>query len=340
MRTISYIAKAALFAALLSSAASMVSAQSIPTTEERIVFDVSPEFPRGNQTVTIEAESYQLDINRAFITWYVNGVAAASGAGKKLFTVSSGDLGTKTVVAAVAQTAAGQAYQKEITIQPADVDLVWEAEGYAPPFYRGKPLHVAGGDLRVVAMPSFVQTSGRVLDPAGLVYTWKREGTIMAADSGFGKNVFMLKSSTLNTMPRVSVEVSSPGKELRASATERVQAGAPKVLLYEEDPLMGPLYERALPASISMGREELTVIAAPYFFSKETEGALPDLLFAWRINGKKSGVADRRLTVRSGAAPGRAGVAVQVSSQARALQSAARSFSVAFGKTAVNPFGL
>jgi hypothetical protein len=58
--------------------------------------------------------------------------------------------------------------------------------------------------------------------------------------------------------------------------------------MYENNPLQGSLFERALRGTFNLEREELQVTATPYFFSTNTRDS-NQLSYQWGENGKKIG---------------------------------------------------
>ena len=70
--------------------------------------------------------SYDIDLDRSAITWFVNGKAVKSGVGEKTLSTKTGANGAPLVVRAEI-VAGGKTIIKERTIIPADVDILWEA---------------------------------------------------------------------------------------------------------------------------------------------------------------------------------------------------------------------
>jgi hypothetical protein len=107
----------------------------------------------------------------------------------------------------------------------------------------------------------------------------------------------------------------------------------PVIRVYRYDPLLGPLYDTALPAAVTMNGAEESFRAVPYFF--------PDLpVISWDVNGVTSDT-DRDITVRAtGEGNGKARLGVSAKAP-NAYQSAASSFTVDFGSGGrFNFFGL
>src|SRR4051812_29947296 len=77
-----------------------------PTTQS-VQVTVSPENPVANSAVSFKVTSYLSDLDRASITWYVNGKRISSGTGLRNFTTTLGDVGSNTSVKVIVITAEG-----------------------------------------------------------------------------------------------------------------------------------------------------------------------------------------------------------------------------------------
>jgi hypothetical protein len=119
--------------ALFLTPGAFVSAQLIGSTDASLVNDhdidvaLTPEQPRPNQNVTIELSSYATEMNKATITWSVNGTTKLNGIGKTKLSITTGDVGQKTDVSIVIITQEGTRVDKRIVITPAQLDILWEA---------------------------------------------------------------------------------------------------------------------------------------------------------------------------------------------------------------------
>ncbi len=159
------------------------------------------------------------------------------------------------------------------------VELIWESHAYVPPLYRGKALYPIGGEVTVYALPP-----AGLGNPGALTYTWKREGVVDGAQSGVGKRSFTFSGSQFGESPLVSVQVSN-GTESEFGST-RVLQTEPFVRLYQNKPLEGIVFERALPRNIVTKEKNLDIEAYPYFFTADSRtDAL--LEYSWTANGAR-----------------------------------------------------
>ena len=279
----------------------------ITGAQSKISLKMEPGYPKPHENVHFVLESFSTDLNMATVQWFVDGKPVKSGKALLEFDVTVGGLGSKTEVrAAVASTNIGS-LPVTVTLQPAQVDLIWQSHSYTPAFYRGKAYLTQKSGALIVAMPSFITTSGVLLDPQDLIYTWTVDTVVKGDKSGRWKNTFRVDDvSIVRGDKMVQVLVKAPSTALAASQTIIVAMEMPILAFYEHDPLEGIKYNRALKGTYKLVNEEVTIEAVPYFFStpyKETA----ELSYGWNLNGKaietqetKHGAVTLRQTGESG----------------------------------------
>ncbi|MBI3020292.1 MAG: hypothetical protein HYY60_03145 [Parcubacteria group bacterium] len=298
--------------------------QTLPGFGGDITLTVTPEFPRANEEVTVSARGFSIDLNRAEISWTLNGKLEKRAVGGTTFSFRAGALGKTTTLVVGVKSPSQGSFQDAISIRPAEVDVLWEASTYTPPFYKGKALLSSSGDITLVAMPSLVAANGKTLDSAALVYAWEQDGKNLLSQSGFGKQSIVISGPPLFQESLVSVEVSSLDKSIRARKLIVLAPVEPKVLFYEKHPLRGILYARALENVFSLLKEEFILRAEPFFFSKN---ALKERWFdfSWLVND--AGVFTEReneLILRhEGKESGSSRVGLTVKDEKKLLQAAA-----------------
>ncbi len=94
-------------------------------------------------------------------------------------------------------------------------------------------------------------------------------------------------------------------------ASLTIPATDPEIGMYVKDPLRGVLYDQALPSSVSLAGQEVTLRAVPYYFANESisNGSVS---YVWALNGNTvtgPNSAQGELTLRQtqggqGSAPG------------------------------------
>ncbi|HVU06500.1 MAG TPA: hypothetical protein VHC46_01220 [Thermodesulfobacteriota bacterium] len=309
----------ALFLALFS--VSTAAAQSIPGIAEPVTFQISPEFPRPNTSVTVSAQSFSTDLDRATFTWYVEGKVFKKGVGITSISVPVATAAISVSVN-VATIDIGTVSNKA-TIRPGSVDLLWQSDGYAPPFYKGKALETYGSSFKVTAISNLVGSNGKRADPKTLVYSWKKNGMADGAQSGYGKDSYTgTQSSYVRGGDDISVEVSTVSHDAGATRTITITPAAPEVLFYENSPLYGIVYERALAGSMTLAGEEITLRAEPFNISA-SKMLLNDLSIDWTLNDTTvSDFKDRNeITLRTtGAAGGQSNIGILIQHKTKLLQ--------------------
>ena len=301
---------------------------------------ISPQNPGPNQLVTAKLNSNVTDLNRADITWSVNGQTVQNGKGMKVFTFTAGNLGTRTTLEVMMVSSEGYPWTQSITLSPAKVDLLVEALSYTPPFYRGKAYFPYQGQARVVAVPSFVDENGKQIPPERLVFKWKEGERNLVDSSGAGRNILIYKGSIPIRSKGVSVEVTSLDQQYVAEKTINVTPTEPKIVLYEDDPEYGVLYNRALSNPLSLNKEQLAIAAAPYYFNTSAIGNI-SLKYEWNLNGTPVGNGENSLVLHNpGGGGGTASLSLQLSNTVDYFQFASASLNINFGTAARSLFGL
>jgi hypothetical protein len=313
--------------------ASQVSAASLPGA---LMLITNPGTPRANETVTIEARSYSIDLNRADIVWFVNGTVKQSGTGSRFFEFTAPAIGeTATVEVAILGANGVPTSRLSTTIKPAEVELLSEALTYTPPFYRGRALPTESGDVRIVALPRFF-VGNTMIDPKRLIYTWSIGPDKQNNVSGYGKSTYIYSPVAFQVGRPVSVEVSSMDGSLKASATITIKDYAPRVVLYENNPLLGTLYNTALTQKTPLSTNEISVIAEPFFFNTADvqKGAVS---YKWYMNNTVLTEATGPThTFRAGTQNGESSVTLSVSNKNKFFEMASAQTLFQFGSQPIN----
>ncbi len=308
-------------------------AQLMTAIPDALEIEVSPSRPGPNTLVSVTVKNYSTDLDRATIAWFLNGKQMQKAIGLNRFEFRTGSLGTPSSIDIVIVTVSGRTIRKNIPIRPGEVDLVWETSGYTPPFYKGRSPYVNQGFVTVVAIPNLLGVNGKKLSAKNLVYKWSMDGVVQGSDSGYGKDSFSFLGTLLPKATEISVEVSSMADGTRASADLELDPERPSILVYQDDPIYGVLYNKALLDTFTLSNDEATFVAVPYYFSGKTP-AVTHLDYLWSMNGADiSGVAKKnRVTLRrSGQAEaGSVGVSVGIENSRNILQNAGYDFSISF----------
>lgn len=304
------------------------SAQSLGSTE---VLDValSPKYPKPGEVVLVSVKSYAVDLASGTVVVSVDGTEVERGTGFITTQVRIGAAGKATTISVVA-TVGGQTYRKQLTVRPADVALLIEPLTTVHPFYKGGALVGSEALLRVVALPDIRNSAGVRVASSNLIYTWRKGSQILQENSGLGRSTLTATAPARFRTANISVTVTTQDQSVVAYAETSVSPTDPLIRIYEHDPLLGPLFERAFSNVITMQGDEETFRMVPYFFSSSPSTS-------WLLNSVATG-ASRDITVRStGGGSGSALLSANAKG-AGLFQNAEASLSVRFGEA--NPLGI
>lgn len=322
-----------------------VSAQQydIPGASGAVSIVASPAQPEPNSTVRLTLQSPLYDLENSLISWRVNGEPLAEGEGIVSVAVNVGRAGEATEVTAALIHGDDNALAS-VTLTPASIDLLWEAEGYTPPFYRGRTLPGVGARVTFAAYPTFVQNGIRV-DPKDLIYTWRNGDTVLGSLSGRGRSTISIDAPTLFGSETVSVEARTRSGEVSARASARIESPDTQLRLYQNHPLFGPLFHAPFGPTAFTPETELTFIALPYFAPVKNADD-PALTYEWRVN-QQSVVADRntpsQITINAAGSTGIALIELEVGHRTNFFFGSDATWQVTFSSaprtpTGTNPF--
>ncbi len=315
----------------VSSFIANAQSQQSPLTEQ-FSFDVYPRDPGPNENVTILVRSFSFEIDQSYFTWTKDGKVIEKGTGKKQTSFQTGSIGGRTLIRVSIQTPDRGSFTREITFRPANVDLIWEARTYTPPFYKGKAIATSQSPVTIVAVPEFISTNGKKIAPESLIYTWKIGSRILGSKSGRGRHNITLPSASFFNSLNISVTVSSSNPLLTAKKSVRIKSKEPFALVYENHPTKGVLLNRAINDSFKLKNEEISLIAIPFFFTGSSRND-SNLTYLWEINEKQtdtSGESPSLITLRPVGGGGEAKINLSIKNINSILQQARTGFSLYF----------
>ena len=304
-----------------------------------INIDISPTAPKPNDTVTVVISSYATDLNGATITWKINGKKISSGKGLKDLSFVVGPTNTTTTLSLTILTTEGETIQKNYTIKPTSVDLIWQATGYTPPFYKGKTLFSHQDIIEFIALPHVFSSKGVEIPPQNLIYTWTRNGTVVGDFSGFGKYTYTVQSSIISRALDVQVQVTSPTTDSIGSAEVVVPPLEPEIVFYEKNPLYGIQFQRALTDEVTLNSsKEIEIVGEPYFFGTK-DPKDNSLSYKWNINNTSIGgdmTQQSRVFRQADGTSGTSFISLSIENTKQILQSASAGFNLVFKKNQSN----
>lgn len=251
---------------------------------EQVSIEQIPKIPKPGESVSIRIVSYMTDLNKAKITWTQDGKVILSQTGATTNQIQAPESGKKTTLVITVQKESGGIITKTITLSPADVDLIYEAQTYVHPFFKGKKLFTSESVLNFIAVPNFIGSNGTKISNSNLVYVWKINGTVDQTSSGYGRNTFITKGSLIERPTTITVDVSAINSNLTASQSVQVKSTSPEVVIYENNPILGVVYDKAISGSFLLDRPQVDFEAIPYFFSENIKDG-GNLKYKWMING-------------------------------------------------------
>jgi hypothetical protein len=311
------------------------SALGIGATEDGMfTVSVSPQYPEPQSQVTLSALSSSIDLSNAILT--------VSAAGKEIYkgsvrpvAVSVGRTGSVTNIK-ITITSAGASYNKTVSVQPQDVSLIPEPVASTHVLYQGKPLIPIEGNVRMVAVANMQSVNGKIIDPMALSYSWTIDDVRIANASGIGKETIIVTSPLEYRSRSVYVVVTSQDGSLVGGASFSFTAQKPSVRIYENDPLLGILFDKEISNSYEINNAESTLFATPFSFST-TSG---EPILKWFLNGVAAQTG-ASITLRpTGSGQGSASLSLVASSDDS--EKVTKNLSLLFGATAggIGLFGL
>lgn len=257
----------------------------IPEIKEQLDINISPESPKPGETVTISLETYSLDLDSTDVQWILNNKQQLRGVGEKKFVFQVGN-GTESKIIVNIYPKNQPKISKTFVFNPTNIDLLWQAETYTPPFYKGKALFSAESTVNMVTIPNFIDGKNRTPD-SSVVYKWIVNGEVQGDYSGKGKNYFKYTSDILSQDTTIEVEaypVNNSSK--KGSGSVDLTEKNSFVLFYEDNPTNGIMFNYSLRNQIDLKkRKEAKISVFPYNFSVNNKNT--DLNYTWYINSEK-----------------------------------------------------
>jgi len=312
-------------ALLLLSFATPVNAQLSAPVDDPLIIRLTPERPSAYTRVTAELQSFSTDLSRSDIVWSIDGDERATGKGRRFFDLVTKGFGVPLTLTVTVTSEDGRVFEKSVNLEPAGVELLWQADSYTPPFYKGKALFPYEGRGSIVAIALFKDPEGRYLPPSELVYTWKKDGDAIPNASGAGRNRLEVESRIPIRPAVYSAVVESIDRRLAAERDVVLSPIAPQIHIYENHPLLGIRFNAAKTEEALIDTE-LTLSGIPYFFTVAKRRS-NDIDYDWQINYKsvEQQYGSDLTLQRQDDAGGTARVSLRATVPARSLQTVERS---------------
>lgn len=240
---------------------------------------MSPQYPQPGDAVALTATDYSGNPDAMTYLWSIDGSTVLRGVGAKTLTTTAGPAGSATKVSVTVAANGIAMASGTATIRPGDVDLVWEGDTSVPPFYTGRPLPNGQSPVSVLAIPH-IGAPGSEVPGDSLVYRWQVNGTPVSGASGYGKSFAILAPPVFAEPFTVSVRIETVDGTEGAYGTVTIAPRAPAAMVYEDAPLLGVRFEKAVTESFLMKQDEASFAAFPLFAS-----APASLSYQWTLDG-------------------------------------------------------
>ncbi|MDO8520789.1 MAG: hypothetical protein Q7S52_01610 [bacterium] len=300
-----------------------------------VTFSTNPPNPSPNQPVTVSIQSFAINLNSAKITWYVDKEVVKDGIAEKSIQTNTKAFGQTVTIDVVIVDQTGVRTDKKFLLRPIEIDILWEADTYTSPFYKGKALPSYKSNVKAMAMARMRSLSD---DPSSFYYTWTIN-RIQGLGEGLGKTSAVIPMKYAGSAVPVSVRVSDLSKEGGGggqswSGMQNILAVSPTLLFYEQAPLLGTLLERALSGGISTKGTSFRIRAVPYFFSLD-DMASGNLVYTWKKDGQSTAPALNPTSIqlgKTGTGAETSIISLSIQNRKRILQSANAQVTVNFSQ--------
>jgi len=299
-----------------------------------VTFSTNPQNPPPNQTVTVSIQSYAINLNSARITWYVDKEVVKDGIAEKSIRTNTKEFGQTTVIDVVLVDATGVRTDKKFLLRPIEIDLLWEADTYTPPFYKGKALPTYKSNVKATAMARIRSLSD---NPTSFYYTWTIN-RIQGLGEGLGKTSAIIPMKYAGSPVPTEVRVREVSEQKDGGGTwsvvQNILATNPLLAFYEQAPLLGTIFERALSGSAGTKGTGFRIRAVPYFFSND-DMANGNLVYTWKKDGASVAPALDPTSIqlgKTGTAAQSSAVSLSVQNRKRILQQASAQITVNFAQ--------
>lgn len=311
-----------LFAGVGASFAQSLTPQ---TLQQNFDVSVNPKYPGPEEFLNITLHNFSLETDDLRFEWSLDGISRDSGLGENSFGFTTGAIGSVHRVS-VSISGSGIFTTKNYTFTVGSVDLLVEPLSYTPPFYKGAKLPSENSDIRIFAVNNIPNA-----DQGSLYYTWKRDGRILENQSGFGRSSLLLEQSDILREKEIEVLVGPNSNTVITTNSVVINPNENQtILLYEDNPLYGVLYNQALDV-VRLDSPEITLRAEPYFFSS-TGFQYPFLDFSWRLNRNTLANTGNSITLRRDTTDNNNQAALQINTESRFsnLETATKNISVEY----------
>ena len=290
-----------------------------------------PAHPGPDSVVKLTVQSPLLDLQDSDVEWSVGGKPAGSGLS---VSITLGNLGQETDVSVSVSGVSGND-STQLAILPTSIDLLWEADSYVPPFYKGRAVPTSGSIIRVLAIPHFAEAGGSQIPVSNIDFTWKLNGAVDEGAVGHRRIVGNLPGGD----PLWHRRHHRGRANTRRNSLRRVRDLRPHTRSRTRSLRRQPAFRRHVPpgarAIEQVASESETSFAAVPYFADATSANDPSLAYAWSVNDSPVATDPQdpsEITI-SAQSSGVAQIALSLSKPSDPFFSASGSWAVSFSAT-------
>ncbi len=302
-------------------------------SENTLAITLSPSNPTPGQVVRLGVQSPYIDLKKSAFTWYADGKVIAEGSGVSSAQITAKEVGGSTDIL-VEVTTDDVTMRAQARVAPMRVDLLIGSETYVPPFYRGRTVSISGSTVRAEARAYLFSENGSEIPPSEIVYTWRRDGQLIAGASGKGRSSLIIPTGF--GISRIAVEAATLDGAISGVASQAIQQREPVVQLYQDHPLFGVTYFNALSQNAFVPDAEMRFAAVPYFAPARTADD-PSLSYRWSVGGSSipaDPLDKNKITINAKDSVGMALVEVAITHRTNYLFDARGAWNITFSSSA------
>lgn len=278
---------------------------------------VDPPFPEPGQTVSISVNDYSGGLFGAQISWQRDGEVIPDSINQRSVEIEAGELGVTERIAAVFTAPNGSTETLSTTLRPVYLDIIIEPQTRVPDWYLGRGMPTLGSQINATALVN----DGTMLDPAGLVYTWQVNQTVLDSGPVRGRNRMSFETPRGNNF-LLNLTVTRATGETVASQLKSVEVGQPTLRFYEQHALYGS-QQFPITQSTALIGNSIKLQAEPFNLDTRVYND-PDVA-VWEINRYETDNGSRNpyeITLQRTSASGATDIKFHVRSLQEVLQGA------------------
>lgn len=275
-------------------------------SKSALTIKLTPQYPTPGSQVTAELSSLNIDIDKANITWVVDGKTILKGSGEKKITFIAASRGSSNKISASATDLSGKTTSAFVTLRPQNIDFLVQTGSRVPYWYKGASLPSTGSRVTVTAMPDFV-IGATAISPSSLYYDWRVDNKIRKDLSGKGKRTVSFISEGQGFPKQLELKASSLDGSIAHKSIFAVEANPQEILFYEKGDSSSP-FSQAISKKTMSANDKIKIQAVPFYLNYSNPS---DLQYEWANYGKPSNpVEGEPSTIEIEAAPGSEGMSV------------------------------